>query len=320
MDLSCPVEFRGVEVLRDSGGRAQAYLTFMNLSRRALTELDVMVTMLDAQGASMGIRPLRYRAITARGRAAFTLCMVMDDLPFFEDVRVTIRRVGFEKGDVWHCDEDALMDCTVDELPPGPDRVALVAVAGTDALCWPEERRDTWVCVCGRFNENNRLLCRRCGRAKADTFAHFQPGAVREAYLRQKQRALEQERTQRDEATAAARTKQARRQQDYARRYLALRRRRRLLWVGLTAALLVIWGLWNAGIAVVGALTQQTRPAGRTALLPTSAPYSATPVPTRAPATAVPQQVDILPQIETPPQAGALSPGGAQPTQEPPLG
>ncbi len=273
MDLTCPAEFRTVEVLRDSGGRGQAYLTFTNLRDREIDELHAMVTMLDGEGISMGIRPLRYRNLGAQGRAQFTLCLAMDDLPMFEDARVTIQRIHFSDGGEWSWDEDALMDCTPKELAPGPQRVALVAVAGNDAICWPEKRRDAWVCVCGRFNENLLYTCQRCGRNRESTFAQYQPQAVMDAYRAQQQRTQVQERRQREEATEQAKQKQTRRQQDYAQRAEQLRRRRRRLWVVLVAALLVGFGLWNVLSAVLGSVRTQ-RPGGTTEVLPTAVPHA----------------------------------------------
>ncbi len=291
MDLTCPAEFRSVEVLRDSGGRGQAYLTFTNLRDREIDELHAMVTLLDGDGVSLGIRPLRYRNLGAQGRAQFTLCLAMDDLPMFEDARVTIQRVHFADGGDWSWDEDALMDCTPKELVPGPERVALVAVAGSDAICWPEQRRDAWVCVCGRFNENLQYSCQRCGRNRERTFAQYQLQAVMDAYRAQQQRTQVQERRQREEATEQAKQKQTRRQKDYAQRVEQAKRRRRRTWVIVVAAVLVGFGVWNVLAAVLGtALTQ--RPSGADEALPTALPHAPAIL---AQPTAVPTTV---PQVE----------------------
>ena len=245
MDLTCPAEFRTVEVLRDSSGRAQAYLTFLNLSDQLLTELGAMVTMLDAQGVSLGIRPLRYKRLSARPHASFTLCMVMDDLPFFQDARVTIQRVGFAEAPAWHWQEEALMDCTPKTLAPGPQRVALVAVAGPDAVCWPERRRDTWVCVCGRFNEQAWPHCRRCGRDREETFAQYELNRVMAAYQQQRAQAIAAERGAREEAAVQQHATQTRRQRDFLRKWQVVRNRRLAFWLALAAAALILWGLWD---------------------------------------------------------------------------
>jgi hypothetical protein len=243
MDLTCPAEFVSAEVLRDSGGRAQAYLTFRNLSEDTLTELQAMITMLDADGVSMGICPLRYRRLQAKPHAMFTLCMVMDELPFFSDARVVLQRVGFLEGEPWAWDEDALMDCTPKPLAPGPQRSALMAVAGADAVCWPERRQDTWVCVCGRFNQRGWRLCRRCRRARDEVFARYELNAVMAQYQRQRNAQEAGERSERQRAEQARLTNAGRRHTDFLRRLKLLRFRRRGFWMAVIAVLLIAFGL-----------------------------------------------------------------------------
>lgn len=242
MDLTCPAEFDSVEVLRDSSGRAQAYLTFRNLSEHSLTELYAQVTMLDAQGASMGVRPLRYRRLQAQPNAPFTLCMVMDELPFFQDARVTIQRVGFGDGEAWTGDEASLRDCTPKMLAPGPQRVALAAIAGPDAVCWPERREDVWVCVCGRFNPRGLRTCRRCRRNREETFARYQLGPVMAQYQRQRDELVSTEREELEEAATRQRSLRTRRQADFARMLSLFKRRRLAFWMALFAGLFIAWG------------------------------------------------------------------------------
>ncbi len=245
MDLTCPAEFDSVEVLRDSSGRAQAYLTFRNLSDRALTELHAQVTMLDAQGASMGVRPLRYRRLQSQPHAPFTLCMVMDELPFFQDARVVIQRVGFDGGEAWVGAPDALRDCTPKVLAPGPQRVALTAIAGADAVCWPERREDVWVCVCGRFNPRALRACRRCRRSREETFSRYQLGPVMAQYQRQREELVHTEREEREEATQRQRSMRTSRQAEFAHMLSLLKRRRLAFWMALFAGLIIAWGAVN---------------------------------------------------------------------------
>lgn len=245
MDLTCPAEFSGVEVLRDSGGRAQAYLTFLNLSDETLTELYAMVTMLDGEGVSMGIRPLRYRRLTAVPHAQFTLCMVMDDLPFFQDARVTIQRLRFESSEGWEWDEDKLMDCTPRVLAPGPQRVALVAIAGPDAICWPERRREVWVCVCGRFNMRTWKACKRCRRDREDTFARYELNAVMAQYQQRRNQEIIAERAAHQQAIEMQQVTRTRRHEEFERRLALEKNRRRALWMALVALMLLLWGAWS---------------------------------------------------------------------------
>ena len=241
MDLTCPAEFVSAEVLRDSGGRAQAYLTFRNLSEDTLTELQAMVTMLDADGVSLGLSPLRYRRLEAKPHAMFTLCLVMDELPFFSDAWVALQRVGFAEGEPWIWDEDALMDCTPKLLAPGPQRSALMAVAGPDAVCWPERRQDSWVCVCGRFNARAWRICRRCRRTRDETFARYELHAVMAQYQQQCSAQEADERSERRRAEQTRLVHYERRYADFLQRLKLLHVRRWAFWMAVLAAILIAW-------------------------------------------------------------------------------
>lgn len=238
MELACPVEFCRTEVTRDSAGHAQAYLTFMNLSDRCVEGISAMVTLEDACGKSLGIRPLRYRGISAPGRCRFTLCMAGDALPFFANARVLIEQVRFEDGTLFRMDEDALMDCTVEEEPPGERRSALISVVGEDARCFASARTGAWVCVCGRFNENSANACVRCGRSRREVFA-FTPERVLERYALWQRRHSDALESERIDARARAQKVRTQRQADYRKR---VARERRRAWgrVGLACALLAV--------------------------------------------------------------------------------
>lgn len=185
MDLNCPVEFVSTEVTRDSSGHAQAYLTFRNLGRTTVEGICAMVTLENERGQSVDIRPLRYRGIKAPGRSLFTLCIAADRLPYFENARALIHEVYFSTGDAYHLDEDALQDCTVNEEPPGEKKAALIGVAGEDALCYASTQGDTWICLCGRYNENGSGVCMRCRRSRRQVFA-LTPERALEEYVQKK--------------------------------------------------------------------------------------------------------------------------------------
>lgn len=196
MDLKCPVEFDKTEVTRDSAGHAQAYIAFRNLSDVYVVGVRAMVTLEDERGQSVDIRPLDYRGIRAPGRSRFSLCLAADRLPYFEDARVLIHEVWLEGEPAYHLEADALMDCSVREEPPGEARTALIGVAGSDAVCYASAGKKTWICLCGRYNENDRPTCIRCGRSRREVFA-LTPELAMARYAQRRKReneALEAER------------------------------------------------------------------------------------------------------------------------------
>lgn len=232
MDLKCPVEFCKTEVTRDSAGHAQAYLTFFNLSDACVEGVHAMVTLEDERGQSVDIRPLRYRGIRAPGRSHFSLCIAADRLPYFENARVLIHEVWLEDAPAYRLDEDALQDCTAREEPPGEKRAALIGVAGADAVCYASAGMETWICLCGRYNENSRQVCIRCGRSRREVFA-LTPERALERYAQIKQRESDRMEEERFDARRQASRLRRRRRTAYLRRVQKEKRRTLLARIGL---------------------------------------------------------------------------------------
>ena len=197
MDLTTPVELYAVEVLRDSNGRAQAYFTFLNCAAQPIASLYATLTLLDDAGAGLGSLPLRCEGLSAPGHSRFTVCRAMDDAPPFAGARALVREAVFADGTVWRIDENAVLDCAPPARLSDPDRVALVAVAGPDAVCFPQCRGNVWVCVCGRFNRMEWTACRRCQRERDDTLRRFTPERTHAAYEQKLARELAAERAHR---------------------------------------------------------------------------------------------------------------------------
>ena len=241
MDLKCPVEFVSTEITRDSAGHAQAYLTFFNLGTKTVEGLRAMVTLEDERGQTVDIRPLRHRGLNAPGRSLFTLCIAADRLPYFENARAMIHAVYLAEEETYRLDEEALMDCTVQEEPPGDAKNALIGVAGADAVCYASERTGAWVCLCGRYNENSRSSCVRCRRSRRQVFALTPERAIEEyANLRR----AESERVEAGKIDAHRQAQKLRRQRRiaYERRVKKDKQRilfRRIVLGALGAAMLL---------------------------------------------------------------------------------
>lgn len=245
MDLTTPVELYAVEVLRDSTGRAQAYFTFMNCAAEPLRTLYATLTLLDDGGKSIGAFPLRCEGLDAAGHSRFTVCRAVDDAPAFSGARALVREAVFADGSCWRIDEGAVLDCTPPAVAPGPDRVALVAVAGPDAVCFPQLRGNVWVCVCGRFNRLEWTACRRCQRGRDDTLARYTPERTHEAYEKKLEQELASERAHRAARRSSIEAAESRARSERITRELKRQKRRRLvlalvlLLIVAVAALLV---------------------------------------------------------------------------------
>lgn len=240
MALSCPVEFCTSEILRDSSGHMQVYLTFFNLGIAQVDGLSAQIALQDKQGESVMTQPLRCAGIDAKGREAFTLSMAGEGLPSFLTVQVTIEEVFFASGEAWVLREEELRDGHVEVLPPGEARNALIGMAGEDARCFAVQQDGVWVCVCGRLNEDARATCFRCRREKQDVFA-WTPRRVRRHY-RQKMEAEDEAReAERKDAQQQARFIRMRRRKEFARRFARQRNRKLVACIVAWAAVAVIF-------------------------------------------------------------------------------
>lgn len=255
MDVGSPAELIRFEQTCFGQGRRQSYLTIQNEAEDTIVALSGHLILLDGAGKPVEERRVSLEDLSAPAGEAFTYHLALDGFPPFEDAKLRVETVDFLREAPWTMNAGRLMDLTPPELPAGRDRVALVAVAGRDAVCFPEKRRSLWVCVCGRFNRWRWATCRRCGRSRDEVFETLVPEEVRAAYRahveavrtqddrKGRQAAQDQQARQRkkaDQATFAARRK---------KRMRALRRAAAIAGGMLAAAVLLFWllgGLQNA--------------------------------------------------------------------------
>ncbi len=245
MDISSPAELLRVEQARFGDGRRQAYLTFMNEHEDVITGLSGLAVLLDEMGKTIERRKVVFSGLTAKPREAFVCHLALDNYPEFDRMEMAVETASFVYGKAWQTNPSRIMDCEPPVLPSGPERVALVAVAGYDAVCFPERHETHWICVCGRFNRIRWLTCHRCGRNREDTLAFLTPEQVVEGYgakvdeerVRDQERLIKKARKQEIEKKKA--------EAERARR--AENRQKALRAIGITACVilvfsLVIWG------------------------------------------------------------------------------
>lgn len=236
VDLSCPVDLLHVEVLRDSGGRAQAYLDCKNLS--GYTVIGLRGELFHPKEAQAW--PFSVQGFAAGPGEAFAPCAWVDDVPpLTGPVSVQIHAVSFVEAEDWEENPEELILCPEENLPPGPDRVALVAIEGKDAVCWPHRFQHAWRCVCGRYNLPIDAACVRCGRDREEVFAYCVPEVVHQAYHWQKEQDGHRQAARQQQAKKERQTLASKRRQDFEKkkqRFLAHRLHRKLLVAALILA------------------------------------------------------------------------------------
>ena len=240
IDLNCPVEAVGTELIREETGWIR--LNLMNLTDREIDSCEATVRILDREGKETGRAVHRARALKGRPHSAFAMMIPTELGEDAAGAEATLDKVWFEDHDVWRRNPAKEKEYEPNQLPPGNELNALRYVAGNGAVGFPSQQAEIWVCVCGRPNSNSEVQCARCRRSREMIFQQYQRGAVlRQVSLRERQLDL-QTRGAREEAARLQRE----REEEYDRRQTVKRRRRRLgiaLACALALAAVCFWGL-----------------------------------------------------------------------------
>lgn len=168
-DINCPVELIHIDQIPHPDHHRTARMTFINESERTITGVEGDLLLLDVGGTELASRPVAFSNLSAKPDLRFVCNMPSEGFPLFDDARILVKRVVFAEGEPWVFEEG--VDCA----PPlviASERAALAAI-GEDAICFPEQRGDLWVCACGRFNRMEWENCRRCRRSRDVCLHHF---------------------------------------------------------------------------------------------------------------------------------------------------
>ncbi|MCL1963653.1 MAG: hypothetical protein FWF69_01145 [Firmicutes bacterium] len=248
MDIACPAELLGIEQAEFGDGRRQAYLTFQSETDKLITAVSGRMTLLGENCDVVEHRQVCFEDLSARPEQKFTCHLALDGFPLFDTAEISLEHVAFAGEAPWMLSTRRLIDCTPPPLQDGPERVALVALAGRDAACFPERRDSLWICVCGRYNRWRWSACRRCGRGRDETLDAFTPERVLAEY----HEAVESIRA-RDQRRLLERAAQGEAERARARVQMAekIARKRRIdLWarrviaavLGVLLLSLLVWG------------------------------------------------------------------------------
>lgn len=199
VDLSCPIELWEYEL--PTVENPICSFTFFNLGDRIISSIQITVTFFDDRDEVISRRVERPMALEAVGREPFVVDLPSEGLPV-ETIDLTIDKVWFEDGTEWRRQQDIrLVDYEPNELPPNRKLEQLRFVAGRDAVGFPSEQGNIWICICGRVNASEEATCRRCDRSKREVFERFSPGAVK-SIIDERERELEEKaRLAREEAS-----------------------------------------------------------------------------------------------------------------------
>lgn len=167
LDLSCPIEVRGYS-MRRGDGCAEATVRLYNLSDRRIAAFEAVAKWHDSTSGRSLATPFVAERLRVGGENGFKVDLTTDRLPDADALDLLFTRVRFEDGSPdWRCGDGPFA-----ELEPLPAIDAetldlLRSEAGSDAVCFPEQRAQIWRCICGRLNPNAAGQCARCHRVRA---------------------------------------------------------------------------------------------------------------------------------------------------------
>lgn len=199
IDLSCPVENRGVTVKTNSStGEPYALFRLFNLSEKTVDGVKFLARAYDAYGKELGAIPVELSELDGQPKSPFAVNKGVSLADFAEAKHVTadIYEVNFSDGESYTVSEENMTE--INYIQPDYDEVTrLKSAAGSDAVCYAQDPGAYWLCVCGRANRQDDVLCVRCGREKQTCLSKYSShDAISKALeeKRQAAQAAEQER------------------------------------------------------------------------------------------------------------------------------
>lgn len=231
IDFSCPVELLNVEY---KSGECRFQVN--NLSENMLTGIDVEAATYDGDGFLLDIEKTTFNDLSVFQKEPKELELIIENHENVDFVELDLLSAHFEKGIAWHSGVLNEFNYTIDVLD-GEALHVLKLLAGEDAITYPSEQGDLWVCTCGRANRIDDDFCIRCGRVKEEMFRNITKEKAKEAQSKLTQQKTEENRQVRMEAEII-KTKQKEKEERSKKR-----RRIQLRLIIAAAAVLVILAL-----------------------------------------------------------------------------
>lgn len=199
VDLSCPIELWAFE-LPTSENPACSF-TFFNLDKRLLSSIQITVTCFDDKDEMLARSVERPMALEAKGRDTFMVTLA-SGVVGTEWIDLSIDKVWFTDGSAWRRAQEArLVEYEPNELPPNRRLEQLRYIAGPDAVGYPSDQENIWICVCGRVNGMDEESCKRCMRDQRVVFSKFTPEAIEQAIEKRERQLEDKARFAREEAS-----------------------------------------------------------------------------------------------------------------------
>ena len=166
IDLSCPIELRGYELLHDDAGTVRAYIDLFNVSDLTVTAYSGTVRWSRDETQEDANDTVSVDQLAIPGGGRFRLSLSSSLVRYADRLEIYFSRVSFEDAPDWTPKDGDLVDVGEQRALEGAELSRLRQTAGEDALMYPETQDNYWRCVCGRINPLNASECVRCRRER----------------------------------------------------------------------------------------------------------------------------------------------------------
>lgn len=188
IDLSCPIELRGYELLQDDHGNARAYLKLFNLSNQIVTGYSATVCWFNGLTRASITENIEVGACELAPKSAFKLVHSTRDTVAVDYVELYFSSVSFANGEIWRPKDGDLIEIGEQPRLEGAQLDMLKRAAGRDAVQYPQVQKNYWRCVCGRINLLEDESCARCERSRNEVLIRLNEKAIRNGAERNNKR------------------------------------------------------------------------------------------------------------------------------------
>ena len=234
IDLTSPVEILACALPKND--YAACDLTLFNLSGDQVTSVEATLTLTDENGEEIMRVIHRARSLDGAPGKTFVMTVPAENMTRAKGWEATVDKVWFDNSSIWRRSKTGMIEYNPNDLEPSNALNNLRAVAGEDAVGYPEEQNGLWLCVCGRPNDGRAEACVRCQRNRAETFAKHSREAVEQAVAEHESRLSEKGK----QTLAVSSEIQLKREKEYVTK----RRKRRIIIAAAVAAVLLLGGAY----------------------------------------------------------------------------
>lgn len=179
IDLTCPLELRGYEILHDDSDNVRAYIELYNLLDKRISQFDAVIRWIASDYGEIEETPFVADQLRASARSAFHISVSTQTMPLADRLEIVFLRICFEdESPEWLGDPDRLIDIDLEDSVDGRTLNYLMSIAGRDVVRFPRRTQDYWICVCGHVNGDALSQCRRCFRDKQTVLGSLSREAI----------------------------------------------------------------------------------------------------------------------------------------------